>query len=88
MVAKIIGYGTNREDARLRLIAALSESALLGLSNNRDFLISALGSASFASGEATTAFIGEQYGDSFARGSDSRTFFCGGRNQLAISWPG
>jgi len=78
MVAKIIGYGTNREDARLRLIAALSESALLGLSNNRDFLISALGNASFVSGEATTAFIGEQYGDSFAREAIPAHFFAAG----------
>ena len=86
MVAKIIGYGTNREDARLRLIAALSESALLGLSNNRDFLIDALGNASFVSGEATTAFIGEQYGESYTREAIPAHFFAAGaiiNHQLA-----
>lgn len=63
MVAKIIAYGETREDARLRLLQALRGSALLGLANNRDFLINVLGQPVFADGEATTAFIGDHYGD-------------------------
>ena len=66
MVAKIIAYGETREDARLRLSQALRGSALLGLSNNRDFLIDVLGQQVFADGEATTAFIEDHYGDFIA----------------------
>lgn len=75
MVAKIIGYGDSREDARLRLMAALRESALLGVSNNRDFLIDALAVPQFIAGQATTAFIAEHYGDSFERGELAEHFF-------------
>ena len=66
MVAKIIAHGETREDARLRLLQALRGSALLGLSNNRDFLIDVLGQPVFADGEATTAFIADHYGDAIA----------------------
>ena len=65
MVAKVIAHGETREDARVRLLAALRETALLGLRNNRDFLVDVIDQPVFASGEATTAFIGDHYGDSF-----------------------
>ena len=65
MVAKIIAYGDTREDARSKLLAALKTSALLGVCNNRDFLIDALQQENFISGEATTAFIADHYGDNF-----------------------
>lgn len=64
MVAKLIAAGPTREDARHRLLTALSGAALFGVANNRDFLISVLANDRFAAGEATTAFIGEQYGES------------------------
>ena len=63
MVAKIVAYGQDREEARMRLVAALEQTALFGLASNRDFLIDALQQPKFISGEATTAFIGEVYGD-------------------------
>lgn len=65
MVAKIITYGDTREDARSKMVAALKASALLGVSNNRDFLIDALQQEDFINGGATTAFIAEHYGDNF-----------------------
>ncbi len=67
MVAKVIGYGDTREDARRRLLTGLEEGALLGLGNNRDFLIDVLDRPAFVAGEATTAFIAENYGDHFSR---------------------
>ncbi|MEE4202531.1 MAG: acetyl-CoA carboxylase biotin carboxylase subunit [Halieaceae bacterium] len=67
MVAKIMAAGANREDARNRLLLALSETALFGVANNRDFLIDVLKQPTFIAGEATTAFIGDLYGDSFER---------------------
>jgi len=66
MVAKIIAFGDTREDARSKLLAALKASALLGVSNNRDFLIDALQREVFIAGQATTAFIADHYGDQFA----------------------
>lgn len=63
MVAKIIANGTTRDEARRRLVKALERTALFGLRTNRDFLIDALNQSTFASGEATTAFISESYGD-------------------------
>ncbi len=66
MIAKIITHGATREDARRRLVAALGATAVFGPKTNRDFLIDALGREAFASGKATTAFIGETYGDKFS----------------------
>ncbi|WP_371397040.1 acetyl-CoA carboxylase biotin carboxylase subunit [Fretibacter rubidus] len=63
MVAKIITHGDTREVARIKLIKALQQTALVGVENNRDFLIDALGQEAFIKGEATTAFIAETYGD-------------------------
>ncbi len=65
MVAKIMAVGDTREDARQRLIQALQGSALFGVGNNRDFLIDVLGRQAFIDGAATTAFIGDHYGDAF-----------------------
>jgi geranyl-CoA carboxylase alpha subunit len=63
MVAKVMAFGETREDARQQLLRGLKQTALLGVTNNRDFLIDMLQQPAFARGEATTAFIAEQYGD-------------------------
>ncbi len=57
MIAKVIGYGSTREDARRRLISSLKETMDLGLTTNRQFLIDCLAHEAFESGSATTAFI-------------------------------
>ena len=66
MLAKVIAYGTAREEARRRLIVALEDTVVLGLNTNRNFLVAALRHPAFVAGEATTAFI-ERY---FPAGSD------------------
>jgi geranyl-CoA carboxylase alpha subunit len=71
MIAKVIAHGATRDEARRRLVAALGHAAVLGPRTNRDFLIDALSQAAFARGEATTAFIGETYGERFAPASVS-----------------
>ncbi|MEO9467949.1 biotin carboxylase N-terminal domain-containing protein [Parasphingorhabdus sp.] len=63
MVAKIITHGATREDARRKMVQALADTALFGPKTNRDFLIDALAKPDFVKGQATTAFIGENYGD-------------------------
>ena len=61
MLAKIIAYGENREEARRRLVRAVEDSHLLGIKDNRAFLAAILKNKTFIDGEATTAFIGEDF---------------------------
>jgi geranyl-CoA carboxylase alpha subunit len=61
MVAKIIAYGPTRDIARLRLIEALKETVLFGTRHNRGFLVACLEKDTFAAGQATTAFIAEEF---------------------------
>jgi len=63
MVAKVIASGPTRDIARLRLIEALKETVLFGTRHNRDFLVACLEKACFAAGQATTAFIAEEFGE-------------------------
>ncbi|MBB4211898.1 geranyl-CoA carboxylase alpha subunit [Rhodothalassium salexigens DSM 2132] len=62
MVAKIVAHGSDRDDARRRLIAALDRTALLGVKTNRDYLIRALSHPVFAAGQATTGFVAAHMG--------------------------
>lgn len=66
MLAKIIAHGKDRDEARLRLIRAVEDSRIFGVTTNRAFLADALRNPEFASGEATTAFIGRQFPDGFS----------------------
>ncbi|MBT5194033.1 MAG: acetyl-CoA carboxylase biotin carboxylase subunit [Rhodospirillaceae bacterium] len=61
MLAKVMAWGETREIARHRLINALKDTALFGSTTNRSFLIDILQRERFAKGEATTAFIGEEF---------------------------
>ncbi len=57
MLAKLIAQGPDRDTARLRLIAALERTDLLGLRSNLAFLTRVLDHPVFAAGQATTAFL-------------------------------
>jgi geranyl-CoA carboxylase alpha subunit len=57
MLAKIVGYGADRELARRRLVAALEDLTLFGIATNRRFLIDCLEDVDFVAGEARTDFI-------------------------------
>ncbi len=61
MIAKIMAYGSTRDEARIKLIKALKETAIFGVKTNRSFLIEALEKEVFARGQATTAFIAETF---------------------------
>ncbi len=54
LLAKVIAWGPDREQARQRLIQALRETLLLGIVTNQDFLIQLLESESFKSGQTFT----------------------------------
>ena len=57
MLAKIIAFGSSREEARRRLVQALEDAIAFGISTNRAFLIDAVGHPEFVAGKATTQFI-------------------------------
>lgn len=71
MIAKLIAQGGNREEARRRLIAGLEQTAALGISTNRGFLIDLLSHEEFAVGKATTAFIPQHFASIAASEADT-----------------
>ncbi len=60
MIAKLIAHGSDREESRRRLAAALEDLVALGPATNQAFLGRCLRNPVFAAGEATTAFIDER----------------------------
>ena len=62
MLAKIITWGSDRDEARRKLIKAVEDSSLLGVHTNKSWLAAILKHPTFAEGQATTAFI-HQHGD-------------------------
>jgi geranyl-CoA carboxylase alpha subunit len=57
MIAKLIGVGRTRDEARHKLIAALYELVALGVVTNQKFLRDCLSHPAFVDGAPTTAFI-------------------------------
>lgn len=57
LLAKIIAHGTDREQARRRLVEALRELVILGTVTNQSFLIQLLESDAFRKGETYTTTI-------------------------------
>ena len=60
LLAKIIAYGSDREEARRRLSLAVNNTVLLGINNNKRFLADILIHQTFVNGAATTRFIEDQ----------------------------
>lgn len=63
MLAKVIAFGDDREEARRRLVRALEDTVLFGVTSNRHFLVGILNHPHFIQGEATTALIGQHFQD-------------------------
>ena len=57
MLAKLIAWGRDREEARRRLIRGLKNTRILGLTTNKAFLLHLLNEPLFVSGDITTGFI-------------------------------
>lgn len=57
MLAKLICWGSDREEARVRLLRALKTTTILGLTTNKGFLTQLLTEPVFVQGDATTHFI-------------------------------
>ncbi|MEG5262978.1 acetyl/propionyl/methylcrotonyl-CoA carboxylase subunit alpha [Pseudomonas sp. JDS28PS106] len=63
MVAKLIAWGENREEARQRLLAMLAETAVGGFKTNLAFLQRILAHPAFAAAELDTGFIERHHTD-------------------------
>ncbi|NKQ34420.1 MAG: acetyl/propionyl/methylcrotonyl-CoA carboxylase subunit alpha [Chloroflexi bacterium] len=63
MLAKIIAFGAEREEALRRLIRALETTALLGFTQNIPFLLDLLRQPAFAAGDLHTGFIDKHLAD-------------------------
>ena len=57
LLAKIIGFGENREEARRRLVSAIEATFVAGVTTNRDLLLDVLRRGDFVDGKATTGFL-------------------------------
>jgi len=57
MIAKLITYGANREQARMRMLRAIDEYEITGLSTTLDFCSFALKHEAFISGQFDTKFV-------------------------------
>ncbi|OZB02884.1 MAG: 3-methylcrotonyl-CoA carboxylase, partial [Marinobacter sp. 34-60-7] len=61
MLAKVIAWGQNRDAARRRLIRALEDTTVFGVTTNRHFLSRIIANDTFGAGEATTAFLQQAF---------------------------
>ena len=61
MLAKVIAFGATREEARRKLLRAIEDCVLLGVTANQRFLANLLKHPEFAAGNASTAFIDEHF---------------------------
>ncbi|NQU63399.1 MAG: acetyl-CoA carboxylase biotin carboxylase subunit, partial [SAR324 cluster bacterium] len=61
MLAKVITWGETRQTALNRLVEALKGTTLFGAKTNKKFLIDVLERETFKKGQATTAFIDEEF---------------------------
>ncbi|MEP6408018.1 MAG: acetyl-CoA carboxylase biotin carboxylase subunit, partial [Marinobacter sp.] len=63
MLAKVIAWGANRNEARRRLLRALEDTTVFGVTTNRYFLSRIIADDTFGEGEATTAFLQQAFRD-------------------------
>ena len=63
LLAKVIVHGATRDEARQKLIAALRDTRVLGLTSNKAFLLGCLEHPEFTTGRADTDFIAAHFSD-------------------------
>jgi geranyl-CoA carboxylase alpha subunit len=61
MLAKVITWSDTRSNAIAKLSNALAETELLGVNHNISFLADVISRQAFLDGQATTAFLAQQY---------------------------
>jgi acetyl/propionyl-CoA carboxylase alpha subunit len=61
LIAKLICFGADRDQARARMVAALGEFSLLGITNTSAFLRDVVTSAAFVRADLSTQFLEENF---------------------------
>ncbi len=80
MIAKLITWGSTRDEAADRQVAALDRFHIEGLGHNVDFLSALMQHPRFRAGELTTGFIAEEFPEGFAGAAADETL----RIQIAV----
>ena len=65
MIAKLITWGSDREEATAHMCSALDRFLIRGVSNNLSFLAALMKHPRFVEGNMSTNMIGEEYPDGF-----------------------
>jgi 3-methylcrotonyl-CoA carboxylase alpha subunit len=89
MIAKLIAFGANREQAIKNLQEALGETAVIGLTSNIPFLEKIAHHPAFAKGDTTTAFVENHVAEllSKAENNDDALFAaCATAASRSIEW--
>lgn len=63
MLGKIIAHGATREEARRKLLRAVEDTVLLGVTTNQRLLAELLKHADFIAGDFSTGFIAEHFNE-------------------------
>ena len=63
MLGKIIAHGATREEARRKLLRAVEDTVLLGVTTNQRLLADLLTHADFVAGDFSTGFIAEHFNE-------------------------
>ena len=86
MLAKLIVYGSNRDQAIRRMERALRSFVILGATTNIDFLIDIMRHQSFISGETTTDFIDNHFSEGWVpkQTTSSQVLLAAGAEQLGL----
>ena len=61
LLAKVICYGANREEARRRMLLALDDVVIVGLHHTTAFLRDVIASEQFERGELSTHFVDDHF---------------------------
>ena len=63
MLGKLFAHGASREEARRKLLRAVEDTVLLGVTTNQRLLADLLKHPGFIAGDFSTAFIAEHFGE-------------------------
>ena len=72
LLAKIISFGKNRDEALVKMLNALSEVSIEGIDTNLDFLMDIYKQKSFSLGDINTNFISKTYNDGYKGKTDEK----------------
>ncbi len=71
MIAKLIAFGADRQQAQQKLIAALAQTAVIGVKTNIDFLAKVAREPDFSAGKIDTHFIAQHSASLLVRAGKS-----------------